>query len=356
MRICFLAHNLEHDNGAGVFASRIIDGAKNSGFKTSVLTTLDLLPIGKFKLLKNFFKIRRELKKADIVHALDLFPYGFVAVFFSFGLRKKIIITAVGSGSVIPLYKRTYSFLGRYCYRRANYVTAISSFVKSEVLKKINPVKITVITPGIDLEKFNIRLNDDYKKNLNLPNNYILSVGSLRWRKGYKFSIPAFAKINAVFPEMNYVIVGKRYTDFEYDRLNRIIKELGLKDKVHIFDSIDNFDELVNIYKNAELFFLMSQNVGHDVEGFGMVFLEAAACGLPVIGSKDCGVEEAILEDGNGFLVGERDVDGFANAVIKILSDEQLKSSMSQQSLVFAKSQSWDSKVNQYVDVYKSIS
>jgi len=363
-KVCFLAHNLRHDNGAGVFSRRIIEGVKShSDYDVTVLTVLPCeesyarhLLSSKFKILRNFFKIRRVFKRANIIHAMDVFPYGFIAVFFSFGLRKKIIITAIGSGSIIPLYKRIYSFLSRYCYRRANCVTAISHFVRNEILKKTKNVNIKIIMPGVDFEKFNRDIYEGNPRKLNLPRNYVLSVGSLRWRKGYKVSIPAFAKVNAIFPEMNYVIVGKKYTEKQYDKLQGLIGDSELENKVHILHNVDNFDELVNIYKNAELFLLMSQNKGHDVEGFGMVFLEAAACGLPVVGSKDCGVEEAILEDGNGFLVGERDVDGFANAVIKILSDEQLKSSMSQQSLVFAKSQSWDSKVNQYVDVYKSIS
>jgi phosphatidylinositol alpha-1,6-mannosyltransferase len=364
MKICFLVHNLRHDNGGGVLARHLVEGARKSlNCDVVALTALSsadvyaqpLLYPNKFKLLKNFFKIRRILKKADIIHALDVFPYGIIATFFSIGLRKKIVITIVGSGSIIPLYNRFLLFLSRYCYQRADYLTAISHFTKNEVLKKIKGLSIEVINPGVDFDKFSAPSSRSFKEKLNLPNSYILSVGSLRWRKGYKFSIPAFAKTSVLFPDLHYVIVGKKYAEKQYNLIQQLISDLKLEEKIFILDNIDSFEELRYIYKNAKLFVLMSQNVDHDIEGFGMVFLEAAALGLPVVGSKACGVEDAVQEGKNGFLVDSRDIDDCAQAMVKILSDIELRNSMSKESIFFAKAQSWGSKIEQYKKIYQKL-
>ncbi|HLD34827.1 MAG TPA: glycosyltransferase family 4 protein, partial [Patescibacteria group bacterium] len=104
-----------------------------------------------------------------------------------------------------------------------------------------------------------------------------------------------------------------------------------------------------------ELFFLMSQAGGHDIEGFGLVFLEAAASGLPTIGSKDCGAEDAILDGKNGFLVDAKDIGGFSDAIKKILGDANLKKKMSEESRKFAGASGWDRRTEEYVQIYQTL-
>lgn len=365
MNICFLTHNLRQDNGAGVFSRRLIaELTRSLSAEAIALTTVGggelyekpILHANRWRQLGVLRQVRRIIRQCDVVHAMDGFPYGFIAVLASIGLRKKIIITAIGSGSIQPLHQWPQAFFVRWMYRRAAAITAISAFTRDEILKKMPELKITVINPGVDAEEFatpDARHPTDERTKKYKP--YILGVGQLRWRKGYHLSIRAFSKIAPRFPDMHYVIVGKHYTNVYDRRLKNLIAELGLQERVHILQDVETREYLIAWYKNAELFCLFSQNILHDVEGFGQVFLEAAAAGLPVVGSKGCGVDDAVEDGQNGILVPTRDPDDFADAIEKILSDTDLKRRMSERSLAFARASQWQARIARYVDIYRSM-
>ncbi|PIR70036.1 MAG: hypothetical protein COU46_03690 [Candidatus Niyogibacteria bacterium CG10_big_fil_rev_8_21_14_0_10_42_19] len=361
MKICFLAHNLKENNGGGVLSLRLVEGIKNKLRCEAVCLTSEnsgksfekpILYNNKLRLFYNFFRIRKIIKGCDIVHALDIYPYAMIGAIASLGLKKKFIITAVGSGALVYLYRPFYSRLIERVYRRADKVIAISNYTKREILNKIPDIKIEVINPGTDLsDKAQSSPREDYKD----LKPYILSVGALRARKGYYNSIQYFSKISKVFPNLKYVIVGKSYNDKYSQKLKDLISANGLDGKILIFDNINTREELYSFYKNAELFCLLSKKIGYDVEGFGIVFLEAASFGLPVIGSKNCGAEDAISDGANGYLVDFNNKDNFADAVVKILKDKELKKKMSESSLVFVKNFSWDKKITEYIRIYREL-
>lgn len=365
MKICFLTHNLRQDNGAGVFSRRLIaELSRALGAEAVALTAVPsgepyerpLLSGGKIRIARSIWKIRAEIKKCDAVHAIDVFPCGIVAAVACLGLGKKVIITAIGSGSILPLYHRAYAPLARWVYRRAYATTAVSAFTRDEILKKMPGLAITIINPGVDAEEFTRQTaHNTIPDAMQNYKPYILSVGQLRWRKGYHFSIRSFAKVAARFPMLHYVIVGKRYTDAYERRLENLIAELGLRARVHILRDVDARERLVGLYRDAELFCLFSQNVNHDVEGFGLVFLEAAAAGLPVVGSKNCGIDDAVRDGKNGILVPTRNPQDFADAIIKILTDDELKKRMSQESLGFAVQSAWQRRIAAYVPLYGNV-
>lgn len=365
MKICFLAHNIKKNNGGGVLASHIIEGIRQE-FSAEIvaLTTeggsgfsyeMPILYPQKFKLLQIFFYIRSILKNCDVIHAFDIYPYGVIAVLFSFGLGKKILITAVGSGSIIPLYSWPLSSLVKFCYRRVSYVVAISAYTKKEILLLIPRLAVQVINPGIDLAEFESARLKPLPEYVRAYQPYIVSVGALRWRKGFKQSIRAFVEVSRRFPELRYIIVGKKYTDIYVQRLRDIIAELHLEKKIVLLENVEDRGEVLQYYRGAELFCLLSQNTGHDVEGFGIVFLEAAAFGLPVVGSRDTGVEDAMQKDKNGFLVDSQNPHEFAQAIIRILEHKELKKKMSEESLKFARASSWDARLAQYALLYKEL-
>lgn len=362
MKICFLTHNLRQDNGVGVFSRRLIEGLRESlGAEVIALTVVagrepyerTILHPNKLRLLLRLPEIRRTLRECDVIHALDVFPYGFIAALASFGLGKKVVITAIGSGSILPLYQFQYVRLVRWVYRRTDRATAISAFTRDQILYKIPGISITVINPGVDADFFTSADGAHY--DVSRFKSYILGVGQLRWRKGYHFSIRAFAKTRERFPELNYVIVGKRFKDDYYERLQKLINELGLRDRVFILEDVQTREELADVYKGAELFCLFSQNINHDVEGFGLVFLEAAAAGLPIVGSKNCGIDDAVRDGENGILVPTRSPDDFADAIIKILSNGQLKKAMGERSLAFARRMSWEHQIEKYIACYREL-
>ena len=343
---------------------RVAEGVRDLyGAEVIALTTLAAddsweIPVmgpGWLGIFFSLSRIRSFIKDCDIVHAFDVFPYGLIAVIASLGLGKKIIITGVGSNSIIPLCRRLYRPWASWVYRRANRVIAISAFTRAEILKRIPDINIQVINPGVDGEVFAKGTARGPYYDISRFGHYMLGVGQLRWRKGYHFSILAFSKIKKRFPDLSYVIVGKKFTAAYYERLRRIIREQGLEDSVFILEDVDTRDMLADVYRGAELFCLFSQNVNHDVEGFGIVFLEAAAAGLPVVGSAGCGIEDAAQDGVNGILVPSRSPDDVADAVIAILSDPAKKSTMARASLGFVRSMTWDRQIAKYAAVYDEV-
>jgi len=212
-------------------------------------------------------------------------------------------------------------------------------------------LKIKVITHGVDFMFFNSPATND----ISLKKPYILSVGALRWRKGYRLSIEAFANVSREFSDWHYYIVGKEYDVRMRIKIDNYIKEHGLQSRVHILDNVDDFPTLKYIYQNAELFFLMSQHRGHDVEAFGLVFLEAAASGLPVVGTTNSGIKDAINVGANGYLVDAENSVEAAAVLKRIMSNSVLRQKMKNESLVWAKSNDWSRKMPEYLKIYESI-
>ena len=283
----------------------------------------------------------------------------------SVGLNKKIIITAIGSGAVQPLYNPFLKPLIEWSYRRADKVVAISNNTKKEIQKFLPNLEIEVINHGVDFEKFQNE-SADIPQNIKNLKPYILSVGVLKERKGYEYSIKAFSKIAQKFPNLNYVIFGWDYTSTssEYSRLKKIVSDLGLSGRV-IFAAYDqqrgfgrksvSNEELMGLYKNAELFLLLPQDINKDIEGFGLVFLEAASCGLPVVSSLGTSAEDAVADGRNGILVNSKNTDEAASAISRILSDNDLRAKFSEESIKFAKEMSWDKAAVSYRRIYRQL-
>ncbi|MDP2812796.1 MAG: glycosyltransferase, partial [bacterium] len=151
--------------------------------------------------------------------------------------------------------------------------------------------------------------------------------------------------------DLKYIIIGSGRGQY-YRKLLGLIKELNLIDKVIFKENVSD-QELVSFYKNAELFILLPQNVDYDIEGFGLVFVEAAAFGLPLIGALESGAIDAMLDGQNGFLVSPQDTKQATQKMMLILDDVQLKNSFKNKSVEFAKSLDWSIIIKKYTKIYE---
>lgn len=361
MKVCFLNHDLRENTGAGRFGLQLIAnlGKEYHDFHPVVLTMegcsnpmeKQVLHHSIPRLIFSLPKIRSVLRDSDIIHALDGFPYGVIAAVASIGLSRKLIITAVGTGAVQVLRSPVKGLLLRWAYRKADKLIAVSHYTKREILKFMPGLSIDVINHGIDVDEFSgssdSELSEKEKDEIEKLKPYILSVGGGKRRKGYEYSFPAFAEIEKRFPGMRYVVVG-------HDLQNTPARSLGIEEKASCFVGI-SWPFLRALYRNAELFMLLPYDDKGDVEGFGFVFLEAAANGLPVVGTYGSGAEDAVDDQNNGFLVEPRNYKDAAGAAIKILSDQQLKERFKRGSTEFAKKMSWEKAAAAYTEIYEEL-
>jgi glycosyltransferase involved in cell wall biosynthesis len=356
MKVLYLVNSFDPRAGWGRFALELIPRLVERGVDASILAEIGSDYPGEKVILKrswraitSSFKVRQLLIKNgfDLIHSLEANPYAITAYLASLGLGKKKIITTTGAYSIQPLYRTRTRQLLKRTYRDAQRILCISQYIKDELSRVVAVDNTEVITLGVDFEKFAGSREIP-------PEPFIIGVGNLGKRKGYDVSIAAFAEVSKKIPNLKYYIAGKKNPIF-LERYQKIVKENGLEDRV-IFTGSLNDDELRKLYLSAELFILTSVNYGgRHFEGFGMVFLEAASAGLPVIGTTNNGIADAISEGKNGFLVPQYDVKATADAMLKILTDQQLKDRFSRNSVEWARKNSWDKLIDHYLKVYEEV-
>src|SRR5690606_26326033 len=145
----------------------------------------------------------------------------------------------------------------------------------------------------------------------------ILTVGRLQKRKGHDQMLRALPAIRAAVPDILYVIAGNGE---ERDALETLMESLGLQNHVQFCGEITD-SELVDCYQQCDLFVLPNRQIGDDLEGFGMVLLEAQACGKPVVAGNSGGTLEAMFPEKTGRLVRCDSPDELSKAVIDLLRD-----------------------------------
>lgn len=295
-----------------------------------------------FKLLR----YRKELKEFDLIHCVPE-VYSFFTYLLSKSLGIKYFLHVHGTFAVLFFQYKSLGFLQRIAYRSARKVICVSNYTKKRMLEHAILDNLTVVPNGVNLENFN---NDEITENFSKKENIILSVGSLKTRKGFDLLIKAVALAQKNIPNIKCYIVGGEGKGSHY--YNYLV-DLAKKEKANIFFLKNLADsELKDLYHKAKLFVMTTVSDKYSFDGFGMVYLEANAYGVPVIGSYDSGAEEAIRDGYNGFLAKPKDINDIADKILKILENQELYDKMSENSLNWAKKLSWDNTVQDYIKIY----
>lgn len=358
MRILFLAKTLNKSSGDGRYSSEIIQRVKKQkGVQVTVVTQEK----SNFEFIKpvlfransiatiplNVLRTRKYIKRCNIIHTLDGYPYGVIGALANIGLSKKLIISAVGTYSVAPLEKFLKRNLLKWAYKKASKVLCISKFTQKEVLKRLKLDNTSIINLGVDCSKFQ-KIRSKKK-----TNRIILGVGALKTRKGYHISIPAVAMVKKKYSNIKYYIIGDQFDRNYFDELKRLAREHGLEKNLFLKQNVSN-KELIELYNQADIFLLTPVNIDNNFEGFGLVYLEANACGLPVIGSYNCGAEDIIKNNYNGLLVPQKDIKNITKAILKLMDNPTLAQELGRNGEKVAKKMNWDRVITQYLKVYNS--
>ena len=210
--------------------------------------------------------------------------------------------------------------------------------------------RIEILNPGCDTNHFRpLQPRLDLRRQLlgsRERDRVVLSVGGLVARKGQDMVIRALPQVLQSIPNTVYLIVGGGP---DRERLESLAVAMGVRDRV-VFTGYAADSDLPHIYALSDVFIMPSRiNVeACDVEGFGLVFLEAGACGKPVIGGRSGGISDAIVEEKTGFLVTPHDPDNIAQVLVRLLSDKELSGRMGEEGrLRVINGFSWEQVSNQ---------
>lgn len=234
--------------------------------------------------------------------------------------------------------------------KHAEYATMPTEMAIGDLVpKNRRRFKVTVeaLSNGVDLSEFNPgKPNPEVLKKFGIsttPKKRVLYIGRVDPEKSISNVVLAFSKTLKKVPEAEMVIVGD---GIDVPRLKKLVSELEIENKV-IFTGKILPPELVEIYRSGTLFATAS-----ETETQGIVLIEAAATGLPLIAVDKGAVSELCQDKRNGELCQPGDVDGIAKAMVKILSDKDLQKKYSKESIEISKMHDLNHTLSRFEEIY----
>lgn len=267
-----------------------------------------------------------ELKKGhfDLIQAAQVLPCGIVALLLKRRFKIPYLVYTHGLDILLPQsHPRHFKQLKRVL-GEATSVVANSEFTKKELLKlNVEENKITIINPCpfITPEFPNQKSNSFLKKRSLAPRTKILlTVGRLVERKGHDKVIAALPEVLKQIPDLVYLIVGKGPHE---KSLKTQVAALNLEKHVLFAGFVPDM-ELPSLYRASDIFVMPARQIKKDVEGFGLVYLEANSFWKPVIAGKSGGVGDAVVDNLNGLLVNPTSEEEISKAIIKLFNNPDL--------------------------------
>jgi len=292
-------------------------------------------------------KIKEVLKreKFDIVHLHEPFMVMLCSAMLRFS--KSVNIGTFHATKGKPGYNWGWPvsrlMLKRRCRKLAGRIAV--SRPAMEYVSGYVPGPYEIIPNGIDLENFSLEVPkiEEFKDGkLN-----ILFVGRLEKRKGLKYLIEAYNRVKNEFMESRLIVVGPG-TRF-LGKYQKQVRDYGLKD-VHFIGPVSD-GQLPSYYNTADIF--CAPATGQ--ESFGIVLLEAMACGKPVIASNIEGYAGVMTDGKEGLLVQPKNADGLAGALRTLMTDEELRRQMGERGIITAKYYSWQRVAKEVVAYYNKV-
>ncbi|MBK1631004.1 hypothetical protein CKO31_09675 [Thiohalocapsa halophila] len=297
------------------------------------------LPLKLKVLRKAIGMIRRE--GIDVVCVCELSSGSWLGLLLRRMLGIPYINYIHGEEITTDVPYRLFGRRRRQYLHKADAVVAVSEFTRRALIDKMGvaPERIELIVNGVDAERF-----QPGPKPVTLLERYglagkrvLLTVGRLVERKGIDTTIRALPEILARCPQTRYLVVGTG--DYRAE-LEALAVAQGVADQV-IFAGRVPHDELVAHYQLCDLFVMPNRELAnHDTEGFGLVFLEANACGKAVVAGRAGGVVEAVRHGETGLNVDGEDVAAVAGAISQLLLDDERRDAMGERGLQVARESS----------------
>ncbi len=334
MKILLVAQHVKPSDGWGTLARTTALGLRDRGHDVTILLQKPepSFPVAQIAGLPSplfllsyplllpvaIWRIWRAIRavKPDLVHVLTE-PYALPLTLVPG--RGPWVLTACGTYSVLPFFSRPWAGLWRRACRDTRHVLAISSYTKRRVLEDSGPLR-PVLEPKTSVYTLGIEWPATQPARAAHPEKRLLFVGGVKERKGVREIVEAcgaFRRMSDVpfLLEIIGFIPDNAYTGALRER----VSALGLEREV-AFRGHVSARELLQAYADADLFLMLSIAEGVHFEGYGLVFLEANAFGVPVIGPDGSGCTDVIAPGKSGYLVNPRDPEAVAAAMHKALS------------------------------------
>ena len=269
-------------------------------------------------------------RRMEAVFAGRALPEGLVALLVGRLTRRPVLIYA--HGEELTGWGRGRKFQTMcFTMKRADWILANSDNTRDTLVELlgVESQRIAMTYPTVDEARFypgkpvdrlreSIGLSEDTK--------LILSVGRLQRRKGFDNVIRCLPLLLEKGLDIAYALIG---IGEDLDYLQGLARDLHVADRVHLLGHV-SYEDLPGWYNSCELFAMPNRDIDGDTEGFGLVFLEAAASGKPAVAGKAGGTASAVVDGVTGLRVDGEDVTEIAAALIRLLNDPIESASLGQ--------------------------
>ncbi len=266
--------------------------------------------------------------------------------------RKRLSIICYAHGEEITACQssRQLTWLMRRAHRGIDLMLANSRYTRDLAAKYIDPARLAIVHPGVDLPAFEpaARLGRQWRAQMGLGERpVVLTVGRLDPRKNQMAVIEAMARLGDRFGDAVYIVAGDGR---HRPALERRAAELGLGERVRFTGMVDGQMKLA-LYGACDVFAMPAVQDGTDVEGFGMVFLEAAACGKPSLAGASGGQPDAVRDGRTGLVVDGADLDAVTAALARLLGDRPWRTALGEAAYAWASGLDWPRVVQRTVEL-----
>lgn len=305
---------------------------------------------GLFMALSTYAMVKRLKQdgRADIIDAHFAYPDGYAATLLGRWLKVPVAITLRGTEA---RHARTPALVGplRKALRGATRLIAVSSELKRVALQLgADPARALVVGNGVDISKFQPHPKDQARAKLGIAPHarVLISVGGLVERKGFHRVIPLLPELLKTYPDLVYLIVGGASAEGDNRaELEKMVADLGLGAHVRFLGPKPH-EELAAVLSAADVFVLATR-----AEGWANVFLEAMACGLPVVTTDVGGNREVVCRPELGEVVPFGDAQALSKALKAALRAQWNAECIRQ----YAQENAWPHRVQVLLDVFRSM-
>lgn len=384
MRVLFLTDSLSELDGVGRYAVRLIEALERQqpGLEVHVLLARKHRPTspevpGHWRVdvalppdyffymspvrflvsrLLSTWRTWRAARSADLVHAIKDFPHSLVAVDAAGLAGRPCVATGHGTYTIQPVADGRHRRRALSAYRRFAALISVSRYTRERLLaivpgEVLPPAKVHVIPNAVDAESFSAPR--DVGPEPWHGRRFTLGIGELKERKGHHLALAAWVRVAADHPDLHHVIVGHRAGDPYEQQLLDAAAEAGVADRLHLVGNVSE-DQKVDLLQRAEVFLHTPVTAADGgFEGFGIVYLEAAAAGTVAIGTLDSGAEDAIVDGVSGRLVPQ-EAAAVEAALRGLLEDDAERARMAEGARAHAEASSWDDNARRVLEVYRA--
>lgn len=289
----------------------------------------------------------------EVIQCARPLPEGIAGYLLAKICSKKLVINSHGEDIAVMQNFKAERFLMKSAMLAADLNLANSSFTESLIKDLCGPkAKTAIVYPGFNpCQMKNISaVNVSQLRKRYSDGPILLTVGRLQRRKGQDNVIRSLPEIVSKYPNLQYIIIGSSFggTEDLKLQLENLAVELGVEQHVKICGEIPD-TELFEYYSACDLFLMPARMESNgDVEGFGIVFLEAGCLEKPVIGGNAGGMADAVHDGKTGILVDGHSVKQITEAIMKILSEKIMAKEMGVRGKAFALSMTHEKMFERY--------